>query len=241
MSTHVTTQNLVRSDVAETSPDRAATRRTTSRGWAYAGIGAGLAGIGTIVTSSMVNAIYDKDIAGDPAAILAKLEDQTGAMYAFHTFTTVGAVLLLVFAAGLYRRLRAVLPDSSVPTVALSGLIGTAFVSVMGSGLDTEFIFGLMNDEPVNPANAALYNHWIGTIPWLWTLAGLAGVALFVAFRRGGVPRWIGLVGLVLGGLTLLLGVSPLQYMAGMTGPLWLLVTSVGFAFGDRAYRADRA
>ena len=99
MSTHVTTQNLVRSDVAEASADRPATRRTSSRGWAYAGIGAGLAGIGTIVTSSMVNAIYDKDIAGDPAAIMAKLEDQTGAMFAFHTFTTVGAVLLLVFAA----------------------------------------------------------------------------------------------------------------------------------------------
>ena len=47
-----------------------------------------------------------------------------------------------------------------------------------------------------------MFNHWIGTIPWLWTLAGLAGLALFAAYRRGGVPRWIGLVGLVLGGLT---------------------------------------
>ncbi len=241
MSTHVTTQNLVRSDVAETSPDRAATRRTTSRGWAYAGIGAGLAGIGTIVTSSMVNAIYDKDIAGDPVAILAKLEDQTGAMYAFHTFTTIGAVLMLVFAAGLYRRLRTVLPDSILPTLALSGLIGTAFVSIMGSGLDTEFMMGIPQDDAVLPTSAVMYNHWIGTIPWLWTLAGLAGVSLFVAFRRGGVPRWIGLVGLLLGGLTLLLGISPLQYMAGMTGPLWLLVTASGFAFGDRAHRAGRA
>jgi len=241
VSTHVTTQNLVRSDVAEAGADRPATRRTSSRGWAYAGIGAGLAGIGTIVSSSMVNAVYDKDIAGDPAAILAKLEGQTGAMFAFHTFTTVGAVLLLVFAAGLYRRLRTVLPDSTLPTLALSGLIGTAFVSIMGSGLDTEFMMGIPQDDAVLPTNAAMYNHWIGTIPWLWTLAGLAGVALFAASRRGGVPRWIGLVGLVLGGLTLLLGVSPLQYMAGMTGPLWLLVTSVGFAFGDKAYRADRA
>ena len=236
MSTHVTTQNLVRSDVAEAPTAGAGTARA-SRGWAFAGIGAGLAGIGTIVTSSMVNAIYDKDIAGDPAAIMAKLEEQTGAMYAFHTFTTVGAVLLLVFAAGLYRRLRAVLPDSSVPTVALSGLIGTAFVSIMGSGLDTEFMMGIPQEDAIIDSNAVMYNHWIGTIPWLWTLAGLAGVSLFVAFRRGGVPRWIGLVGLVLGGLTLLLGVSPLQYMAGMTGPLWLLVTALGFAFGDRAYR----
>ena len=241
MSTHVTTQNLVRSDVAEAAQDRPTTRRTTSRGWAFAGIGAGLAGIGTIVTSSMVNAVYDKDIAGDPAAIMAKLEEQTAAMYAFHTVTAVGAVLLLVFAAGLHRRLKAVLPDSTLPTLALSGLIGTAFVSIMGSGLDTEFMMGIPIEDSVQDANAAMYNHWIGTIPWLWTLAGLAGVALFVAFRRGGVPRWIGLVGLVLGGLTLLLGISPLQYMAGMTGPLWLLVTSLGFAFGDKAYRADRA
>ena len=88
---------------------------------------------------------------------------------------------------------------------------------------------GLPQEDAILPTNAAMYNHWIGTIPWLWTLAGLTGVALFVAFRRGGVPRWIGLVGLVLGGLTLLLGVSPLQYMAGMTGPLWLLVTALGF------------
>jgi hypothetical protein len=34
------------------------------------------------------------------------------------------------------------------------------------------------------------------------------------------------------------LGMSPLQYMAGMTGPLWLLVTAAGLALGDRARRA---
>jgi hypothetical protein len=237
VSTHVTTQNLVRSDVAEAPVEQAGTARA-SRGWALAGIGAGICGVGTVVFSSMVNAIYDKDIAGDPVAILAKLEDQTGAMYAFHTVTTIGAVLMLVFAAGLYRRLRTVLPDSILPTLALSGLIGTAFVSIMGSGLDTEFMMGIPQDDAVLPTSAVMYNHWIGTIPWLWTLAGLAGVALFVAFRRGGAPRWIGLVGLLLGGLTLLLGVSPLQYMAGMTGPLWLLVTALGFTFGDKAYRA---
>jgi hypothetical protein len=38
----------------------------------------------------------------------------------------------------------------------------------------------------------------------------------------------------VLGGLTLLLGISPLQYMAGFVGPLWLLVAAIGFAAGDR-------
>ena len=236
MTTHVTTQNLARADVsyADSAPDRPRSRR-----WAIAGVAAGLCGIGTIVSSSMVNAIYDPDLVGDPAGITAKLADQTAAMFAFHTFTGLGAVLLVVFAAGLHRRLRAVLPDSSLPTIALSGLIGTAFVSIMGSGLDTEFMMGIAEPDLVQDANAAMFNHWIGTIPWLWTLAGLAGLALYAAHRRGGVARWIGLVGLVLGGLTVLLGVSPLQYMAGMTGPLWLLVTALGFTVGDKAHRAS--
>ena len=239
MSTHVTTQNLVRADVPAGSPDASpATPRRTSRSWAVAGIGAGLAGIGTIVSSGMVNAVYDPDLAGDPAGIQARLADQTGAMYAFHTFTAVGAVLLIVFAAGLHRRLRAVLPESIAPTLALAGLAGTAVVSILGSGLDTEFMMGLTQDDVIQPANAAMYNHWIGTIPWLWTLAGLAGLALFSAYRRGGMPRWIGLTGVVLGGLTVLLGGSPVQYMAGMTGPLLVLVAAIGFTVGDRAHRA---
>ena len=54
MTTHVTTQNPVRSDVAHHVTPR------TSRRWTYAGIGAGLAGIGTIVTSGMVNAVFQR-------------------------------------------------------------------------------------------------------------------------------------------------------------------------------------
>lgn len=237
MTTHVTTHNPVRSDV---SPITGAVEpaATPSRSWALAGIGAGLAGIGTIVTSGMVNAVYDKDLEGDSPAIADKLADQTAPMFVFHTVAVLGAVLLVVFAAGLYRRLRAGAPDgSTAPLVAFAGLVGTAVVSVLGSGLDTEFMLGLSQGQPLDPANAALYNHWIGTIPWCWVLAGLAGVAVHVVSRTAGAPRWIGRVGLVLGGLTLLLGISPLQYMAGMTGPLWLLVTAVGFAVGDRAFR----
>ena len=83
------------------------------------------------------------------------------------------------------------------------------------------------------------FGHWVGTIPWLWVGAGIAGVAVAVAaLRHGATARWIGWVGAVLGGVTLFLGVSPLQYMAGMTGPIWLLLTALGLALGDRARRA---
>jgi hypothetical protein len=251
MSTSISTHNPVRSDVTPVggaSPavdvvDTAVRPSAGGRGWAYAGIGAGLAGVGTIVTSSMVNAVYDEDLVGDTPGVVAKLADQTAPMFAFHTCAVLGAVLLVVFAAGLLRRLRAgAAPDATAPLVAFAGLLGTAVVSVIGSGLDTEFVMAFVQDpDIVDPANAALYNHWIGTVPWVWVLAGLAGVAVHVVGRAGGAPRWIGRVGLVLGGLTLLLGISPLQYMAGMTGPIWLLVTAVGFAAGDRAFRTGRA
>jgi hypothetical protein len=149
-------------------------------------------------------------------------------------------VLMIVFGGGLYRRLRTSLPESIAPVVALVGLAGTAVVSVLGSGLDTEFMMPPPDGLTVDDGSAAIYNHWVGTIPWLWTLVGLAGLAVFVAGRSQVVPRWLGLVGLVLGGLTVLLGVSPVEYMSGITGVLWLLVTALGFTLGDKAYRAQR-
>jgi hypothetical protein len=239
--TTVTTQNPVRSDLASTEAGGADRTTTPSRLWAVAGIGAALAGAGTIVTSSAVDIVYLDEFAGTTDGVAQALSDKSPVLFAFHSITTLGAVLMIVFGAGLFRRLRTALPDSIAPVVALVGLAGTAVVSILGSGLDTEFMMPGPGDEPgYADSSAAIYNHWVGTIPWLWTLVGLAGLAIFVASRSRAVPRWIGIVGLVLGGLTVALGVSPLEYMSGVTGVLWLLVTAVGFTFGDRAFRGGR-
>jgi hypothetical protein len=239
MTTNVTTTNPVRSDVTHTVPGPTTTHR--SRGWALAGIAAGLGGIGTIVTSSMANAVYDEDLVGNSAAVAEKLHDQTTAMFAFHSVATLTAILVAVFGVGLFRRLRdAVSRDSMAPMLAFGGLLGTSVVLVLGAGLDTEFMLSFTSDTDkvaVDPANAALYNHWVGTIPWCWVLAGLAGVALFAASRLGGVPRWIGRAGLVLGALAMVAGISPFEYMAAIPGALMLLVTGIGFAVGDKAHR----
>jgi hypothetical protein len=237
--TTVTTQNPVRSDLAsiETGADDRST--STSRLWAVAGIGSALLGAATIVTSSASGYVYqDKYSHGSIDGIAADLSDNAGVLFAFHSITVLGAVLMVVFAAGLFRRLRATGGDSLAPVVALVGLAGTAVVSVLGSGLDTEFMMPAgQSDSSVDDASAAIYGHWVGTIPWLWTLAGLAGLAVFVLARSRAVPRWLGIVGLVLGGLTVLLGISPLEYMSGVFGVLWLLVTATGFALGDRSFR----
>lgn len=237
----ISTRNPVRSDVYPAAKEPGGPARA-SRAWALSGVVAGLAGIGTIVTSGMVDAVYREDLWGNPDAIAQAVADKTLVIAAFHTFTMVGAVALVLFAAGLHRRLASASPAGALPpVVAFAGLLGTTVVSVLGAGLDTEFMFAFQaGEDAVDPHNMAMFNNWIGTIPWIWVLAGLAGGAVHLVARSGGVPRWIGRVGLVLGGLTLLLGISPMQYMAGLTGPVWLLLTAVGFFVGDRAFRAGR-
>jgi hypothetical protein len=240
--TTVTTQNPVRSDLASTEAGQADRTTAPSRSWAVAGVGSALLGAATIVTSSAAGFVYQDEFShGSVDGIAGELSDQVGVLFAFHSITVLGALLMVVFAAGLFRRLRATAAESLAPVVALVGLAGTAIVSVLGSGLDTEFMVPATQDDvSVDDGSAAFYGHWIGTIPWLWTLVGLAGLAVFVASRSRAVPRWLGVVGLVFGGLTVLLGVSPFEYMSGVTGVLWLLVTAVGFTVGDRAFRGAR-
>lgn len=207
----------------------------TSRAWATAGVLAGLLGITSIQASGALSANWE-ETAGDADAIVADLADRVPTLLIFHTATALCMVLLLVFAAGLVRRLKVQAPaDSLLPTVAGWGLVLVAVASLLGSGLDTQFVFALGEPQHLVTSSAAFYADWVATVPWLWVGAGVSAIAVAVAaLRHAAAPRWIGFVSVVLGGLTLLLGLSPLQYMAGMVGPLWLTVVALGFAFGDR-------
>ncbi|MFI7586580.1 hypothetical protein ACIB24_05845 [Spongisporangium articulatum] len=219
------------------SPAPAATApgTRTGRAWAVAGAVAGAAGVAAIQLSLKIDSVYNPDIADDPAKQAADLATHKGVMTAMHITLMVATVLIPVFAAGLARRLRTGTPAGSLlPAVAASGLALTAVAGLMGAGLDTEFLFGL-GEKGMTDELALVYGHWLSTIPWLWVGAGLSGVAVAVAaVRHRALPRWIGWVSAVLGGITLLFGISPLQYMAGFTGPVWLLVVALGFTLGDR-------
>jgi len=224
----------------DASPRRVAP--TTSRAWAYVGALAGLAGVVGIQASLQIDAVYNKRYAGDADLILDRLGDYVPQLLVLHFTMTGAAMLLLVFAAGLRRRLRAQAPAGSLlPDVAAGGLLLTAVAGLMGAGLTTEIVFGVTDDSSAIDAEfAAVVGHWIGTVPWLWVGAGLTGVAVAVAaIRHAAAPRWLGWVAAVLGGITLLIGLSPLQYMAGFTGPVLVLVLGLGFAFGDRQQRED--
>ena len=162
MNTHTSTYNPARSDLPAASPSR-----SPGRGWAAAGIVSALAGIGSVVSTSMVDAPYDPALAGNTAGIVEKLATQTGPILAFHLTSVTGALTMIVFAAGLHRRLRAPLADSTIPMVAFAGLLGTAVVSVLGSGLDTEYYWGLVGGMVDADPNAVVFAHWIGTVPWV--------------------------------------------------------------------------
>jgi hypothetical protein len=241
MSTSTVTTNPVRSDVRheEMGPASPHTRKA-SRLWALSGVAAGVLGLGTVVTSSMIDVVYREEFQGTTSGVAEAMRDKAGVMFAFHSITVLGALLMVVFAAGLFRRLRAGAGDSLAPMIAFGGLLGTAVVSVLGAGLDTEIMMPLATQDGavVPDPTASFYNNWIGTIPWCWVLAGLAGLAVYAASRLRVVPRWIGRLGLVLGGLTALLGVSPLEYLAGVTGALWLVGTSLAFLLGDQSHRS---
>ena len=254
-TTEFSQRHLVRDDVTTTTPpvptsDAAAhrgcadhSRLGRGRAWALAGpLAAVLATVGSIV-ADLGNPVYDAATSGDAGKVVAVLAEHRVALTAYHVLVSAAAVLLLVFAAGLTRRLRLSLPATSMlPGLAGLGVAVTAVMQLMGTALDTEVIEAVGRPESFVDETAALYAHWIGTVPYLWTAVGLSGLAVAAAaLRHRALPRWVGVAGLVLGALTVLAGVSPLEYMAGLPGTIWAVVTGLGLAVGDRAFRGGNA
>jgi hypothetical protein len=220
------------------SPSATAAKHSQS-GWALAGLVAGLGGVASIGASMQIDAVYREGTAGDPNAVVAALSEQIPQILLFHTATLITVIALVIFGAGIQRRLRAQAPANSLlPQVAACGLWLVSVAGLLGSGLTTEFVFGVAAEtrDQLVPEAAVFFAHWIGTIPWLWVGAGLAGVTIAIAaLRHAAAPRWLGWTSLILGGLTLLVGMSPLQYLAGFVGPIWLTVVAAGFLAADRA------
>lgn len=208
----------------------ATTGHPQGRGWVHAGIAASVAAAVGIVGSLNSGAAYEPALAGDAVGITERLAEQIPWILVFHVSTMTSALLMVPFAVGLHRYLRRRTGDESLlPGVAALGLVLVMVAQLMGTALTTEFAFGVQDPELLVPETAVFFGHWIGTVPWVWAGAGVAALAVGLAGRRfGAVARWLTWTSLILGVLMTLLGVSPLQYMAGMLGPIWLLAVSLG-------------
>jgi hypothetical protein len=203
----------------------------SGRGWRAAGVAAAVAALVGLGASTTVDAVYADESKNQPDKIANAIFDSAGTVAVFHTAMTLSALLLVVFAVGLRLRLAARLPERAgvLPGVVAGGLGLTAVTLFMGTSLDTEFTQGAEGN--VVPEAVTFYGHWINTVSWCWGGVGLAALALaMAALRHGAVARWLGVVSLVLGGLTFAFAVSPLEYMSAMTGAVWLLVASLGLA-----------
>lgn len=206
---------------------------STTRLWSASGVAAGLLAIVGIAATTQVGFVYDPSTAGDARAIQAAVDTVTGVTALFHACTLASAFLLIVFTAGLRRRLEAKLPDSVIPGVVSAGLGLVAVVQVIGTALDTEFM--TTPREPIVASASVFWVHWINTVPFVWAGSGLAALGLAVAsLRHRWASRWIGVASLVLGALISAVALSPLQYLAGFLGPLWLLVISSGLLLTPR-------
>jgi hypothetical protein len=217
-----TTLTPHRYDVDVLAPSR---RR---RGWAYAGL---LGGIGSFVFFLGPASVLtpSRDSYADNADVLAELDGKAGWVWAFQTTGVALAVLLVIFALGLRRRLAGQEPAGSlVPDLAGLGLILMAIMTLVGTGISTEMFHALRNSDEVDPDTVASHLAIYNTLAWVWAGGILTTGAMAVAgLRHGSVSRRFGRFAAV---MTVLVGVTqvlPFQYLAVLPMAIFLIVCGV--------------
>jgi hypothetical protein len=220
----------------------AATATTTrpvpaGKGWARAGALGGLAALVMLLTSSGI-APNDEALFADNALLAQEIIDKEMIVWLFQVLCTTAALGIVVFAAGLRRKLAAQAPaDSLLPSLAAAGLGSVAIMLLVGGGISTELFWSLSQDfGDADPdtivANLAIFN----TMAWVWAGIGLTtGAVAVAALRHGSLPRWLGWVSAVATVLVVLTQLVPLQYMAAFVGAPWLIAAGLGLARQERS------
>ena len=216
-----------------TRPVEAPPTARSPRGWAWAGVGAGVIGLAVFLLSGAL--VVPEEAMADNAEVLTHVLDGEASVWAFQTLTVLAAGLLAVFGTGLRRTLAAQEPAGSLlPDLALVGALLTSGTLLVGGGISTELFWSLTRDAAeIDPDTVAANLGIFNTIAWVWVGIGLsAGKVAVAALRHGAVARWVGWVSAAMAALVAVTQVVPLQYLALVPGSLWLLVA--GTAFGRR-------
>ena len=175
--------------LTRTQFDLAAPARTR-RGWAYAGL---LGGIGSFLfflgPATMISPSTDSYI--DNAKVLEELDGKQGWVWAFQTLGVTLAILIVIFALGLRRRLAGQEPAGSlVPDLAGMGLILMAIMTLVGTGISTEMFHALRHTDEVDPDTVAGHLAIYNTMAWVWAGGILTTGGVILNQRAGtGVPN----------------------------------------------------
>jgi hypothetical protein len=222
--------------------DRTAVRRP-GRGWAAAGVLAGLAGFAAMEASTRLSPVDMAAYADAGLLVDSYVVNGPLLIAALLALFVIAAFAVVVFGAGLRRALAAQCPAASlVPDVAWAGTLLVAGLCLVGSGPATEAFFALLHAAESDPDITASLVSMMGTLPWVW--GGLALTITAVAYgalRHGAAPRWLGVVSVVFTVLVGGLAMAPLQYLAGFTGAIWLVIAGVAYLAtrGARAATMD--
>jgi hypothetical protein len=177
------------------------------------------------------------------AAVVAELE-RGG--YHIGVVAGLAAVVCLLLWAGGWRRATsdsATLAAHTLP-LALAASAAALLVAYGFRGGLAEYLPGGVNDD--NFPREGLYVLFIinDTAPWFGWLGVVlaAGLVAWLAFSSRSLPRWIGVVSAVavLPPVGIMVA-SGAVAIAGVVGPLWLVVASAGLALTDRPAAAAAA
>lgn len=212
----------------------------TRRGWARAGAAAGALGLGAFVSSGALTAVPESALA-DNAEFLARITDKGAYVWLFQALMSAAALGLVLFGAGLRRRLDEQEPVGSLaPIAALAGLVVSAVMCLVGGGISTELFWQLQaaNEDvsKVDPDTVIANLGIFSTMGWAWAGVGLtAGAVAWAGLRHESVGRKLAWFSAVVAGLIGLLQLIPLQYLAAIPAGVWCIVAGVAMSRPSRA------
>jgi hypothetical protein len=202
--------------------------------WPLWGAAAGVLGIvGTLVTDVRPDGKRDGLVGSADMAGLSHTTYHIGVIAGYFCVAS-----LLVLAAAWRRHVEPRLATSTAARVVSNGLIASAGALSLGygwKGAMAVYLPGGMDHGSFPTEGLYVYymlNDFGAYIGWVGTMVAAAAVA-YMAFRERTVSRWIGVVSclLLLPVLVFLVGTG-LPGFPGVVGGIWILVASLGLAFG---------
>lgn len=199
--------------------------------WPVWGVVAGVAGIASNIGFNDQNSVTDEQMASGPGVIefLDRTNYQVGVVAGW-----VAVVGLLVAASGWARLADRLGDDHLAWRVIPYGLVAAGTSLILGYGVKgalAEYLPGGANDDNFPPEGVYAMFVFNDNAPWVgwWGVLFAAGASSWLAFRRRGpVPIWLGILGvlLVLHSVVVMVGTGAVAF-AGLSGPVWLIVASV--------------
>jgi hypothetical protein len=198
------------------------------RGWAYAGLAAGIGGFALFLGPASMLTVSN-DALADNVDVTAEITGKAEWVWAFQTGSVAVAILVVIFGVGLRRRLAGQEPAGSLaPDLAAFGMLLVAAMLFVGGGISTELFHSLRHADEVDPdtfgAHMALFN----TMGWVWAGGILTtGAVAYAGRNHGSVGRFVTWFAVAMTVLVALTQLVPLQYLAVAPVSLFLIVTSI--------------